>query len=520
MIASKERNYDVVVVGSGPSGRTVSLRLAKNHFSVALVESELVGGDCAYWACIPSKAMLRPPEALTEARQVEGSKQATQGPLSVKSALTRRDAFVDGWNDSKLANELKKSGIDIIRGQGKLDGPLHVIVTSNNGGNGTNSSNSNGSIAKSSLVANHAVVLCTGSSAVIPSQIQGLAQVRPWTSRNATSAKKAPRSLATIGDGAVACEMAHAWWALGTKEITIISRNKRILNKYEPFVGDRLTEVFQERGISVRNNVNVKQVDRISDISSQQNGGSIQIRLDDGNSITSEELLVAVGRRPNTDNLGIETVDLIPGDWLNVDDTCLVNGVNGDWLYAIGDINHRGLLTHIGKYQARACATAIIARSRQNRDKSDDNGGADTSSNRHEITNAANDPPEKWLATSDHMPAPQVIFTDPQIASVGLTEENARSLKINFRAVDCDMGTLEGAMLRTDGYKGHARIVVNEDRHVMIGATFIGPEVGELLHSATIAIVGQVPLERLWHAVPSFPTVSEVWIRLLENYGL
>jgi pyruvate/2-oxoglutarate dehydrogenase complex dihydrolipoamide dehydrogenase (E3) component len=536
-MASEERHYDAVVLGSGPSGRTVSLRLAKNSFSVALVENELVGGDCAYWACIPSKALLRPPEALTEAREVDGSRQAAQGPLSVESTLTRRDTFVDHWNDDNLTKMLQEGGVDIIRGQGKLDGPRRVIVVVSNNNNNNNGytgsdnsgSNSNSSAITKMLVANHVVVLSTGSSAVIPSQIQGLVEARPWTSRNATSAKKAPHSLAIIGDGAVACEMAHAWWALGTTEVSIISRNKRILNKYEPFVGDRLAQAFKQRGISIHNNVNVRQVKRINSTSKQENGGgSVQIMLDNGNTITAEELLVAVGRKPNTDKLGLETVGLKPGDWLDVDDTCLVNGVDGggEWLYAIGDINHRALLTHIGKYQARACSTAIITRARGgthsiSNNNHHDNSGRDSgnSSNRNTASNTAFDPSTMELATSDHRAVPQVLFTDPQIASVGLTEESARRLKINVRAVDSEIGTLPGAQLHTDGYDGQAKIVVDEDRHVMVGATFIGPQVGDLLHSATIAIVGQVPLERLWHAIPSFPTVNEVWISLLENYG-
>ena len=286
--------------------------------------------------------------------------------------------------------------------------------------------------------------MSTGSRAAIPSQIKGLVEAHPWTSRNATSAKKAPRSLAIIGDGAVACEMAHAWWALGTKAVTILSRNRRILDKYEPLVGDRLAEVFKQRGVSIHNNVNVKEVKRIinSRTSKQENngGGSVQIILDYGNTISAEELLVAVGRKPNTDKLGLETVGLRPGDWLDVDDTCLVNGVNGgggEWLYAVGDINHRALLTHIGKYQGRACSTAIITRARRTRNISNnnyyhDNSGRDSGNNinrNNAPSNTTFDPSATWLAMSDHNIVPQVIFTDPQIASVGLTEESARRLE-------------------------------------------------------------------------------------------
>ena len=305
------------------------------------------------------------------------------------------------------------------------------------------------------------------------------------------------------------------------------------MNSNIDLVADRLAEVFKQRGISIHNNVNVKEVKRIinSSTSKQENngGGSVQIILDYGNTISAEDLLVAVGRKPNTDKLGLETVGLRPGDWLDVDDTCLVNGVNGggEWLYAVGDINHRALLTHIGKYQAAACSTAIITRARRTRNISNnnyyhDNSGRDSGNNinrNNAPSNTTFDPSATWLAMSDHNIVPQVIFTDPQIASVGLTEESARSLKINVRAVDCEIGNLPGAQLHTDGYDGQAKIIVDEDRHIMVGATFIGPQVGDLLHAATIAIVGQVPLEKLWHAIPPFPTVNEVWIDLLENYG-
>jgi pyruvate/2-oxoglutarate dehydrogenase complex dihydrolipoamide dehydrogenase (E3) component len=486
----QDHQYDVVVIGSGPSGRTVSLRSAKKGFSVALIESELVGGDCHYWACIPSKALLRPPEALEEARQVDGARQAASGNLSVKSILARRDTFVDNWNDSKLAGKLMDNAVHVIRGHGRLNGPKRLIVTSANGDS-------------TSLAARHAVVLCTGSSAIIP-EVPGLVQARPWTGRNATSAKNPPRHLAIMGDGPVACEMADAWSALGSK-VTILSRHERILNKFEPFVGDRLGAAFEQRGISIRTNVSVKEVERVNLQS------PIQIALDDDGSstaITADELLVAVGRKPNTQDLGLETVGLKSQQWLNVDDTCLVQGVGGEWLYAVGDINHRALLTHIGKYQARASAEAIQLRARGIYDGANGGSGGGVWS--------------KWAAKADRRDRDaisQVIFTDPQIASVGLTEQNAKNLKLNVRAVENEMGTLEGAKLHTDEYIGHARIIIDEDRHIIVGATFIGPQVGELLHSATIAIIGEVRLERLWHAIPAFPTVSEVWVNLLENYG-
>jgi pyruvate/2-oxoglutarate dehydrogenase complex dihydrolipoamide dehydrogenase (E3) component len=492
------KHYDVIVVGAGPAGWRVAIQLVKNGMSAALVENELVGGECHFWACIPSKALLRPPEALTEANEVEDARQAVHGRLSAESVLSRRDRFADQWDDSKVKGTLEKGGVVILRGQGQLDGPKRVIISSNN----DDKSNTK------TLVAKQAVVLSTGSRATIP-KVKGLTEAQPWTNRNATGAKKAPSSLAIMGDGAVGCEMAHAWWSLGTK-VTIISKHDRILNKFEPFVGERLMEVFKHRGISVRTNVNVKEVERPNH---KQDHPPLNIKLDDGTTITADELLVAVGRTPNTDKLGLEAVGLKPGNWLQVDDTCLVQGVEGDWLYALGDINQRALLTHIGNYQARACAHAIIARAHGALTSNNNNGESSRSSNSYEPWN-------RWVATADHVAVPQVIFTDPQIASVGFTEKDARRLNINVRAVDYEIDTLQGASLHTDGYTGRARIIVNEDRHVIIGATLIGPQVGELLHPATIAIICEIPLERLWHAVPSFPTMSEVWLHLLENYGL
>lgn len=486
---SQEQEYDVVVIGSGPSGREVSLHSVKNGFSVALIESNLVGGDCAYYACIPSKALLRPPEALTEARQVEGARQATVGNLSVESVFARRDTFVDHWDDANLRNVMEQGGVHILRGHGRLDGHKRVVVTSADGG----------SSSSAALVARHAVVLSTGSSPAIPN-VPGLLEAKPWTSRDATSSKRVPQRLAVIGDGPVACEMADTWSALGAK-VTILSRHERILDRYEPFVGEQLAAAFAKRGISIRTKVNTTRVKR------SNAKGPIEIELDDGTTMDTDELLVATGRKPNTGDIGLETVGLKPQQWLDVDDTCLVRGGLGegenDWLYAIGDINHRALLTHIGKYQGRACAKAILERARGERTVIDDDK-------------------VKWsqsFAKADHNMVPQVIFTDPQVASVGLMEQDAKDLGLNIRSVDSDIGNLPGAQLKEEGYVGHARLIVDEDNQVIVGATFLGPEVSDLMHSATVAIVGRVPINRLWHAVPSFPTVAEVWTELLVNYG-
>jgi dihydrolipoamide dehydrogenase len=268
----------------------------------------------------------------------------------------------------------------------------------------------------------------------------------------------------------------------------------------EPFAGDLVAEALRSAGVDVRTDTSLARVRRLSratpvELWTAAAGSGPPADL------VADELLVATGRVPRTAGLGLESVGLTPGDWLAVDDSGLVGAVPGGWLYAVGDVNHRNLLTHMGKYQARACGDAIVARVRGELDG----------------------PPEPWsglAASADHLGAPQVVFTDPEVAAVGLTEAQARGQGLPARAVDYELGHVAGAALAADGYQGQARFVVDERRQVLVGATFAGPGTAELLHAATVAIVGEVPLRRLWHAVPSFPTISEVWLRLLETYGL
>jgi len=207
--------------------------------------------------------------------------------------------------------------------------------------------------------------------------------------------------------------------------------------------------------------------------------------------VSADEVLAATGRAPRTDDIGLENVGLRPGSWLDTDDTMRVLGADGGWLYAAGDVTHRALLTHMGKYQARICGDAIAARA---------HGREPT------ITASA--------------PVPQVIFTLPEVGTVGMTATEATAAGYRTRVIDYDLGLVAGSKLFADGYNGRARMVVDEDRRVLLGVTFAGPGVGEMIHAATIAVTGAVTLDRLWHAVPSYPTMSEVWLRLLETYGM
>lgn len=468
-----EQTYDLIVIGAGPVGENVADRAVQGGLSAVIVESELVGGECSYWACMPSKGLLRAGAVLREARDVDGAKQAVSSPLDVAGVLRRRDTLTHDWNDSSQVEWLSSAGIDLVRGHGRLVGVKQVEVT-----------DADGNITR--LTARHAVAVCTGTAALLP-DTPGLAEIAPWTSREATSAQEIPASLAIIGGGVVAAEMATAYADLGA-EVTLVVRGT-LLAANEPFAGELVGRALEERGVRILRHTNV--------VSAQRVGDEKELELSDGTRIRAAEVLVATGRVPRTEELGLDAVGLVPGEWLAVDDTMLVTGT--DWLYGVGDVNHRALLTHQGKYQARAAGDVIAARA---------TGGP--------IDDA---PWGVHVATADHEAVPQVTFTDPEVASIGFTEAAAKAAGRRIRVLDYDLSWIAGAATRADDYRGQARAIVDEDAGTIIGATFVGEDVAELLHSATIAVVGQVPIARLWHAVPSYPTLSEVWLRLLEAYG-
>ncbi|MGX5392378.1 dihydrolipoyl dehydrogenase family protein [Streptomyces anulatus] len=472
---SERSAYDVVVIGAGPVGENVADRVRAAGLSTAVVESELVGGECSYWACMPSKALLRPVVARADARRVPGLSVAVQGPLDVEAVLAHRDEEASHWKDDGQVAWLESVGADVYRGTGRLTGPRTVTVTAPDG-------------TEHRLTARHAVAVCTGSRAVVPS-LPGVEEARPWTSREATSAKEAPGRLVIVGGGVVGVEMATVWQALGS-EVTLLIRGGGLLPKMEPFAGELVADALKEAGARIRTGVSVTAVHRPAP------DGPVTVDLDDGDRIEADEILFATGRAPRTDDLGLETIGLEPGSWLTVDDSCRVEGT--DWLYAVGDVNHRALLTHQGKYQARIAGAAIAGRTGK--------------------TPLETAPWGAHAATADHGAVPQVVFTDPEAASVGLTLAEAERAGHRVRAVDHDLAAVAGSGLYADGYRGRARMIVDLDREILLGVTFVGPGIGELLHSATIAVAGEVPIARLWHAVPAYPTISEVWLRLLETY--
>lgn len=486
MMAATEE-YDVVVLGAGPVGENVADRVRASGLSAVIVESELVGGECSYWACIPSKALLRPAIARADARRLPGLREVVGGPLEAPAVLARRDEYVSRWKDDGQVGWLESVGVDLVRGHGRLVGVKRVAVSDSDG-------------RERFLTARHAVAVCTGSRAALPG-LPGLAEVRPWTSREATSASAVPGRLAVVGGGVVATEMATAWQALGS-EVTVLVRGSGLLERMEPFVGELVAASLTEAGAQIRTGTSVTGVRRAAPggpAGSSSGAGPVTLTLAGGERLEADEVLFATGRAPRTEDIGLETVGLEPGSWLRVDDSCRVRDVEGGWLYAVGDVNRRALMTHQGKYQARIAGAAIGARVQG-------------------VPLLETDPWGAHAATADTAAVPQVVFTDPEVASVGLTAARAEAEGRRIRVVDYDLGQVAGSGLYGDGYRGQARMVVDLDRGHLIGVTFVGPGVGELLHSATVAVAGEVPVERLWHAVPAFPTISEVWLRLLESY--
>lgn len=454
--------HDVIVIGGGAAGEVAAGRVADGGLSVALVEELLVGGQCSYWACMPAKALLRPGHVLAEALRVPGARQAVTGSLDPDAVFARRDDLASHWEDDAQAAWLADHDVDLIRGHGRLTGECTVAVESADG--------------VRTLEARRAVVLATGSRAVHP-PIDGIDEVDVWDNRDVTTTHDVSERLLILGGGAVGVESAQAWRRLGCDDVVLVEQAEAILPGEEPFAAEELERSLVADGIRVVTGTTIEAFEPAPD-------GAIVAHLPNERVVT-DRVLLATGRRPDTERLGLASVGLDDGAPIDVDDHQRAVE-HPDWLYAVGDVDGRQLFTHMGKYEARVAADDILGRS------------ASTSIGRRGI--------------------PRIVFTDPIVAGVGLTEAAARERYGSVRTLRASLGDQAQAALWGEHLDGTAFLVVDPDRDVVVGATFTGPPASaELVHGAQVAIVGSVPLDLLAHVVPQFPTFAEVWLDLLAE---
>ncbi|PWH06354.1 pyridine nucleotide-disulfide oxidoreductase [Brachybacterium endophyticum] len=462
---------DVIVIGAGPVGENVAqYAIESTGLSAAIVEGELLGGECSYWACIPSKALLRPIDVQATAANLPG---VSTPRVEVDELLARRDTWVSEYDDSGQAQWAEGAGIHVVRGHGRLGGERTVIVA-----------RADGADREQVLRARLAVVIATGSEAVIPDVF---AQLAPWTSRDATGVREVPSSLLIIGGGVVASEAATWMRALGS-EVTMLVRGESLLRGVEPEAARFVQKDLENAGVRVVTGAEVREAkrpDAKATGTGRVHGGSVQVSSSAGD-FTAAEVLVATGRRPRLDDVGLEPLGLSADD--------VSGGALPDWLHAVGDASGEAPLTHWGKYRARVIGEEIR-----------DAALADT------------EPTPPPAPAADGRAVPQVVFTDPQVASVGLTEAQAQDAGFETEVAQVPYNGAAGSSLLRDDADGIAKIVVDARTHHLLGATFAGPDAAEVVHAATVAIVGEIPTEVLRHAVPSFPTVAELWLRLLEE---
>ena len=441
-------SYDAVVIGAGPAGEVAASRLGKQGMRVALIERELVGGECAYWACIPSKTLLRPPEARAQADRAPG---VTRPDLQWEKIAAYRDYMIRGLDDSKQVAGYQADGIDVYKGEATITGPGTIDVGAQ-------------------TLRTDRIIIATGSRPVIPA-IAGLAEAGYWTNREATTFAEPPDSVVVLGGGPVGVELSQLLARLGAT-VTLVHSHARLLPREEPAVGDLIEETLRGDGIELRLDQHAVSVTR--------SHGQRHVTLSSGEVVSATEVIVAVGRRPGLDNLGLENIGLTPGPrGIDVDAHCRAT----DGVWAIGDVTGVMPFTHVGMYQARIAAADI--------------SGAP--------------------AHASYEAIPRVVFSDPEVAAVGLTSAKAREHGI---ATSESSINLPEAIARPWTYeqdpRGTLGLVADRERDVLVGAWAVAPLASEWIHQAALAIKTQTPLAVLTDTVAQFPTFTEAYLKALE----
>jgi pyruvate/2-oxoglutarate dehydrogenase complex dihydrolipoamide dehydrogenase (E3) component len=434
------------VIGAGPAGEVCSARLAAAGLRTACVERELVAGECSYWGCMPSKTMLRPPEALAAARRAPGADAAVSGELDVAAVLAWRDFMVDDWDDTEHAEWLDEKNVELLRGDAEITGPGRLEV--------------DGEPYEAERI-----VIATGSAAAIP-PIEGLRELEGvWTNRGATEVKEIPGSLVILGGGPVGAEMAQAFARMGAS-VSLVEAADRLLPGTPVEACSALTQALEEDGIELRTGVEAKAAGR--------SGGAFKLDLGDGDTVEGEKLLVATGRKPRIEGLGLDSVGIEPGP-KGIEVDARMRAAEGVW--AIGDVTGVALLTHVGKYQARIAAADIRGEE----------------------------------PSADYRAIPSIVFTDPQVAVVGDTENAEQSVTVKISS------TARNSTYYRDAKKRPGFLTLYTDGERLTGACLVGPEAGEWLGQATLAIRAKVPLAVLRDTIQPFPTFSELYQTALDR---